>query len=125
PRAVAHRYRAGVALLGDPAKAARHDGPAVRGCASRNPKHERARRDPSLVPYRHCREADHLLPNEVDAAIVDGTLEPLAFGRRQLAGKHGAGAGKSRTLSAESPFDCHLVEPRQHLLARGDLSAPP
>ena len=74
PRAVAHRDGAGIGLFGDPAEAAGHDGPAVGRCGGEHPQHERARREPALLPHRRRRQPHQLLADIIDAAIGDRAL---------------------------------------------------
>ena len=60
------------------------------------------------------------MPRSLMAAISRS-----AFGLRQLAGEHRAVALEARNAAAIGAFDRELVEPRQHLVARGLLAAPP
>ena len=124
PRAVAHRYRARIGLVGDPAEAAGHDGPAVARRGREHPQHERARRDAAIVPHRRGRQPHQFLADKVDAAILDRSLEPFALAGRQFAARIGPLPGNRERLCRKRPR-WRIRRAAQHFLARGLLATPP
>ncbi len=91
----------------------------------KHPQHEQARRDPSCSHTGVVDSRTSLLADIVDAAVGDrlaGRSRSAAATRRRAPGPL---AGKARHGAAIGALDREIFEPRQRLLARGFLPAPP
>src|SRR3954466_10982801 len=98
---------------------------AVRADRRKNPQHEWPRDEATVLEHRGGRKLHQLLPDEVDATLLDQADETRLCLRIYFRSDHRLRHREAGYAAAERAGDRQLIEPLQDVAALAWLPAPP